>query len=311
MKSVSIITPLFNKEPYVGDTLRSVLEQTFPDWEMIVVENGSTDHGPEIVQRCTDSRIRLVGSPRRGPGAARNFGLGQATGEWVLFLDADDLIAPDFLHHRMALAKANDTADLVVGCWEEFSVNQPVRVPRRPAGFGQPAKFLEQSAIAFTPWALHSAIVRRRRLTPDLFWTESLDGLPSEDTGFWFPIICGASIVWTEKAGAIYRVQTNNSRNEINDAERWIRAVTGVIDHNVDYLRRKGSQPSPEQCASMVRVLESSYRLAIAKQSRPAASMALEQAKFWLAQCPSFSRSLALRKYLGLRVFNLLRFGTI
>jgi glycosyltransferase involved in cell wall biosynthesis len=311
VKSVSIVTALFNKAPYVYDTIRSVLEQTLPDWEMIVVDNGSTDEGPEIVRQCPDSRVRLVHSPKHGPGAARNFGLGQAMGEWVLFLDADDLITSDFLSNRLALAQKNHPVELVVGCWEEFSDDQPTRVLRHPAAFGQSAKFLEQSAIAFAPWALHAAVIRRRLLTSDLFWTESLDGFPSEDTAFWFPVICGASIAWTQQAGALYRVRTPGSRNEIHDTEKWIRAVIGVINHNVDFLRRKGSHPDAEQCASIARVLESSYRLGLAKRSRAAARLALEQAAFWLAQCPASSRAMALRKYLGLRVFNLIRYGVI
>ena len=60
MPKVSIITPLHNKGPYVEETLCSVLAQTMPDWELIVVENGSTDNGPEVVRKLPDSRIQLV-----------------------------------------------------------------------------------------------------------------------------------------------------------------------------------------------------------------------------------------------------------
>jgi glycosyltransferase involved in cell wall biosynthesis len=311
MKSVSIVTPLFNKEPYVGETIRSVLAQTMQDWEMIVVDNGSTDHGPGVVRQFSDSRIALVDSPKRGPGAARNFGLNRATGEWVLFLDADDLIEPDFLSNRMLLAKTNPAAELLVGSWEEFTDGQATRVLRQPTAFRQPAKSLEQSAIAFAPWALHAALIKRSRLRPDLNWPEALDGMPSEDTAFWFPVVYGATIAWTEQAGALYRVQLADSRNTILDSDRWIRAVMGVIDHNVEFLRGKGDSPDAGQCASIFRVLESTYRLALTKRSRTAAGLALSQAKVWLAKCPSSSLTVALRKYLGLRLFNLARYGVI
>jgi glycosyltransferase involved in cell wall biosynthesis len=311
MPRFSIITPLFNKQNYIGETIRSVLAQTLPDWEMIVVDNGSTDGGPEVVRQYPDPRVRLVESPKRGPGAARNFGLAQAQGEWILFLDADDLIDADYLLHRKNLAESHPAADLHVGCWEEFKDGQTARVLRQPPAYGQPTKILEQSAIAFAPWAPHAATVKRRRLTPDLYWPEALDQRQSEDTAFWFPVICGASIAWTQQSPALYRVQSASSRNEIHDAEKWIRAIIGVINHNVDFLRRKGSRPDAEQCASIVRVLESSYRLGLAKHSRPAANLALEQATFWLSQFPASSRPMALRKHLGLRLFNLIRYGVI
>src|SRR5471032_1240670 len=114
MKSVSIITPLFNKELYVGETIRSVLAQTFTDWEMIIIENGSTDKGLEVVRHFSDSRIRLVESPKQGPGAARNLGLSLATGEWVLFLDADDLLQPFQLAALLSVAQTHPELDLVV-----------------------------------------------------------------------------------------------------------------------------------------------------------------------------------------------------
>lgn len=74
MAMVSIITALHNKYDYIAETIASVQSQTHRDWEMIVVENGSTDDGPEIVRRMAsaDSRIRLFVSERQGPGAARN-----------------------------------------------------------------------------------------------------------------------------------------------------------------------------------------------------------------------------------------------
>jgi hypothetical protein len=311
MPRVSIITALYNKEPYVAETVRSVLKQTVSDWELIVVDNGSTDNGPAIVRQFADLRIRLVASPRQGPGAARNFGLRLATGEWILFLDADDLIEMDYLEERLELLKQQPQAGLLVGCWKEFRDDSRTHLFRRPAAAGQATKALEQTAIAFAPWALHAALVRRARLITDLHWPEHLDGYPSEDAAFWFPVILDASVAWSARAGALYRVQTASSRNEIGDAEQWTRAVTEVIKHNVAFLTARGRCPDAEQCANIVRVLESTYRVALGKQNRAAARLALAQAKVWLKASPTASLSIAGRKLLGLRLFNLLRFGTI
>lgn len=92
---VSIIVPLYNKERYIAQTLESVLQQSDTDWECIVVDDGSTDRGPERVAAYEDERIRLIRQANAGPAAARNHGAREARGEWLLFLDADDELMSD------------------------------------------------------------------------------------------------------------------------------------------------------------------------------------------------------------------------
>ena len=138
MTKVSIITALHNKGPYIAETIRSVLAQTMPDWELVVVENGSTDNGPELVRQFADARIRLDVSPKQGPGAARNFGLGLATGEWILFLDADDLIEADYLAQKLETAKNCPQAGIIAGRWQEFVEGKPQQLSMRiPAAYSR------------------------------------------------------------------------------------------------------------------------------------------------------------------------------
>lgn len=91
---VSIITPCYNAAPYIAATISSVQQQTLSDWEMIIVDDGSTDNSVEIIQKIIegDNRIRLIQKENGGSASARNMGLEMAQGEFIQFLDADDTI---------------------------------------------------------------------------------------------------------------------------------------------------------------------------------------------------------------------------
>ena len=101
---ISVVVPLFNKEPYVCRAINSVLAQTFQDLEVVVINDGSTDHGPELVRQMQDPRIRLIDQENAGVSAARNRGIKEAKSELIAFLDADDEWLPDFLQTIVGLA---------------------------------------------------------------------------------------------------------------------------------------------------------------------------------------------------------------
>lgn len=100
---ISIVIPLYNKGPDIGRALASVLNQSFTAWELVVVDDGSRDDGPEQVLACSDPRVRLLRQANAGVSAARNAGVEATRGAWVCFLDADDHWAPDHLEHLTRL----------------------------------------------------------------------------------------------------------------------------------------------------------------------------------------------------------------
>ena len=111
----SVIIPLFNKAKTIQKTLESVLIQSYPHFEIIVVDDGSMDDGPEIVQSLDNPKIRLIRKENGGPGSARNRGIQEARYPWIVFLDADDLMLEDALGHFAEALDPDPYADMVVG----------------------------------------------------------------------------------------------------------------------------------------------------------------------------------------------------
>ena len=100
---IGIVTPAFNVAPYLGETIRSILDQTHQDWSMVVVDDGSTDDTARVVRGFSDPRLRLISQPNAGVSAARNRGAEALDCSAILFLDGDDWLAPFAL---TALAEA-------------------------------------------------------------------------------------------------------------------------------------------------------------------------------------------------------------
>ena len=113
---VSVIIPLFNKETVIRKTIDSVLSQTYHDFEIVVIDDGSTDHSVETIRQYDDSRISLYIKSNGGPSSARNYGTEKSTGNWILFLDADDTLQPNALERLVSPIISNETSvDLISG----------------------------------------------------------------------------------------------------------------------------------------------------------------------------------------------------
>ncbi|WP_290727205.1 glycosyltransferase family 2 protein [Fibrobacter sp. UBA2449] len=115
---VSIIMPSYNTAPYIAESINSVIAQTYADWELIIVDDASTDNTDEVVASChpreggdLSSRIRYLKNDRnRGAAYSRNRALREAKGKWIAFLDSDDLWAPDKLEKQIAFMEKNGYA---------------------------------------------------------------------------------------------------------------------------------------------------------------------------------------------------------
>ncbi len=117
MPVVSIIVPIYNREQYIARCIQSVCSQTFPDWELILSDDGSTDNTLSLCGSFAqaDARIRVLNNPHGGVSAARNAGLEAASGQYIAFLDSDDSWEPDFLETAINICKENHPDILMTG----------------------------------------------------------------------------------------------------------------------------------------------------------------------------------------------------
>ena len=107
MPAVSVIIPMYNTEAFIKDCLDSLVAQTFTDFEVIIIDDGSTDDSARIAASyaSSDARFRLIGQPNKGPSEARNTGLKIMRGDYVTFIDSDDCVAPNFLETLFFIAQ--------------------------------------------------------------------------------------------------------------------------------------------------------------------------------------------------------------
>lgn len=115
--AISIIIPLYNKELSIHQTLSSIYNQTFTDFELVIVDDGSTDKSVEKVEEFMNSRgltnIRIIKQKNAGPGAARNTGSKNAKADWIVFIDADDELLPDALEHFCNIINSHREVDII------------------------------------------------------------------------------------------------------------------------------------------------------------------------------------------------------
>ena len=117
---ISVIIPVYNTEKYVEECIESVLAQTYTDFELILIDDGSEDNSREICREMgrKDDRIRLIQMEHRGVSAARNAGMDAAVGKYLFFLDSDDMIHPQLLEALYEVHEKNKKVILSERCYE-------------------------------------------------------------------------------------------------------------------------------------------------------------------------------------------------
>lgn len=141
---LSIIIPVYNKAEYVARCLNSIIEQDYTDFEIIIIDDGSTDESASIIKQFTDKRINLIHTVNQGVSAARNRGMAEAKGKYLLFVDSDDYISPHYLNNIMQTSSSCDVDLYVWGITKDYTNGRQIfKVPKKQ-GLLQAGEFIHE-----------------------------------------------------------------------------------------------------------------------------------------------------------------------
>ena len=208
---ISVIIPLYNKEKQIAFTLLSVLQQTFKSFEVVIVDDGSTDNSVQEVEQIKDARIRLIRQQNAGVSAARNRGIAEARYDLVAFLDADDEWKPTYLETQYRLYQKYPGCS-VYACGYEFQdtegrVTSPI-IHKLPFDTedGVLTNYFEVACCSHPPICSISIMVKKKAM-------RSIGGFPlhvtlGEDILTWAKLVCRYKTAYSRKIEAIYNFRS-------------------------------------------------------------------------------------------------------
>lgn len=204
---ISVVIPLYNKEKQIAHTLQSVFDQTFQDFEVVIVNDGSTDGSVAEVEKYSDSCIRLIHQKNAGVAAARNRGIEEAKGDLIAFLDADDEWKPEYLATQYQLSQQYPDCN-VFACNYEFRNTEgkvtPTIIRKLPftGEDGILSNYFEVASCSHPPICSISIMVRKSAI-------QAIGGFPvgirsGEDLLTWARLAVNGQIAYSKKVVAIY-----------------------------------------------------------------------------------------------------------
>jgi glycosyltransferase involved in cell wall biosynthesis len=202
---VSVIIPTYNRAEYICETLESVFTQTYPDFEVIIVDDGSTDHTKDVLKPYLN-RVQYIYKNNGGPASARNTGIRASTGKYIAFLDSDDLWMPDKLQVQADFLEAHPEYAMVFSGYE-FIGERKVKHLKKPRVFYDCTvdALLEGNKIATL-----TVMVRKEVFDVVGKFDEDPQIIALEDYSFWLRVAPKYKIAYVDRPLAKYRIHPSN-----------------------------------------------------------------------------------------------------
>lgn len=208
---ISIVIPLYNKESSILTTIQSVISQTYTDYELIVVNDGSTDNGTKIVENYPDTRINLINKENGGVCSARNRGIQEAKGEYIALLDADDLWDVKYLEEQVKMM--NDFPDAAMWSINYAETRNGKIVRRVPTGLpdgyrGYVEHYFEMPERVSDLFHPSSTVVRREVFDKVGLFDERIKY--AEDSDMWFRVNALYKTAFYDRYMVSYQLDAEN-----------------------------------------------------------------------------------------------------
>ena len=224
MAEVSVIMPVFNKAEYLAHGLQSILDQSFRDFELIIVNDGSTDDSLSVIKEfaCADSRIVLFDVPNGGVSKARNIGLDYATGKYVTFIDADDYVASEYLKNMYDIL-CGSKVDMVISGVKKYWIDQHETVGMAGRFHGRKAidEILPDFAETQKESGIYGTCVSKmysKSLTDNIRFDETLK--LAEDFDYYLRLYALVDYIYfDDKQYYFYLQEAENSTGKIADSQ--------------------------------------------------------------------------------------------
>lgn len=222
MPTISVIIPVYNSEQTIRETIESVLKQTFSDFELLVINDGSQDSSLEIISSIQDSRLNVFSYPNGGVSASRNRGIVRASGEFIAFLDSDDLWTSDKLESQLQALQANPNAGVAYS-WTDYI--------DRSGKFVCPGNHVTANGDVYEQLLLQNflengstPLIRREALIEVGNFDESLFG--PEDWDMYLRLAANYQFVAVPKVQVLYRISANSiSSNVFRQASECLKVI--------------------------------------------------------------------------------------
>ncbi len=185
--SVSVVIPTFNRSSYLKEALESVFAQTYTDYEIIVVDDGSTDNTPEVINSYLGSIRYIRWEKNKGPSAARNYGAKESRGTFIAFLDSDDLWEPQALEKAIPVFESNSEIGLVAFTMRFLNANDSLEAPMQSIDERMPYYLFSTESLLHKDWGkVGMPVIRRECIERVGGFDETL--LIGEDIELWLRI---------------------------------------------------------------------------------------------------------------------------
>ncbi|MCP6757933.1 MAG: glycosyltransferase [Fischerella sp. CENA71] len=236
---ISIVIPVYNSEKTIKDTIKSVLKQTWNDFELIIINDGSNDSTLEVISQFKDPRIKVFSFENAGGNVSRNRGLNRATGEFVSFLDADDIWTSDKLESQFHALQANPEA-IVAYSWTDY-IDEQGKLLFPGTHITANGNVYEQLVVSNFLENGSNPLIRREALV-------QLDGFDEEltaaqDWDMWLRLAKKFDFIAVARVQILYRVSANSLSTNLARQEKASLEVLGKVcltnTHNLNYLKNK------------------------------------------------------------------------